>query len=152
MQLCQLFDVSMDELVTDKEVSTDTQNTLDVQPEQSFSEITGANSDKAKKLNIIISIALTAIVLLLELLALTVFPTNGHLVCRVLSRGVLGFLVTYNGCYLTFTKHWSFLCRNATNKRRRVCGIILLIVGFIAVVTALMGFGSNGDPRLKWWE
>jgi len=92
--------------------------------------------------------------LLCEIIGYTVLRTNldFSLFCRVISRGIFGLLLLYNAIYLIFTSKWSFLWISATSKQRLICGVLLGLVGLVEVVTAFLGYGTNGDPRLIWWK
>lgn len=103
-------------------------------------------------------IAINIILLLLfivgEILGLTLLNNDGDLtlLIRVISRGILGLLMVYNSLYLLLTSRWSFLTVNATPKQRLLCGAALGIVGLWGLITTILGYGTNGDPRLIWWK
>lgn len=103
---------------------------------------------------IITNIIFVAIFIILEVISYTILRNAGDtkLLFRVLSRGVFGVCCIYNSLYELFTTKWSFLCLNATPKQRRFSGILLGIVGLLTVLTAIMGYGTNGGPVLTWWE
>lgn len=112
--------------------------------------------DAVKKNNRIIAINVIAIILFIvcEFLSYTILsnPEYLRLLCRVISRGIFGLWCIYNALYLLFTSKWSFLCLNSTPKQRLICGVILGLLGLLGLITALLGYGTNGDPRLIWWE
>jgi len=68
----------------------------------------------------------------------------------VLLRGAFGLLMMYNGAYLLFTNGASALAKNLSKNNRRIMGLIILLTGLIAFVTAVMGHGINGYPVLDW--
>jgi len=68
----------------------------------------------------------------------------------VLLRGAFGLLMIYNGIYLLFTNGESALVKRASTGNRKIMGLILLLTGVIAFVTAAMGHGLNGYPALDW--
>lgn len=68
----------------------------------------------------------------------------------VLLRGAFGLLMIYNGIYLLFTKGASVLVKSASTSNRRILGMILLLTGLMAFITAVMGYGLNGYPALDW--
>lgn len=71
---------------------------------------------------------------------------------RVFFRGLFGLLILFNSMYLILTNRWSFLTINASKKKRLICGIVLGIVGLICIITSLLGYGLNGDPRILLWK
>lgn len=71
---------------------------------------------------------------------------------RVFFRGLLGLLILYNSMYLLLTNQWSFLTIKASKKERLIGGIVLGITGLICVITSLLGYGLNGDPRVMLWK
>lgn len=77
---------------------------------------------------------------------------NDRLLLRVASRGLFGVLLIYDSVYLIFTNKWSFLSINISRKQRIFSGFMLGMVGIIMLITAFLGFGINGDPRLFWWR
>lgn len=102
---------------------------------------------------IVIHVIALVLFLLCEIASYTIFhnPENIRLLFRVIARGLLGVMCVYNAFYLLCTTQWSFLCKKATLKKRRIYGVILGIVGLLTIITAFLGYGTNGDPRLIWW-
>ena len=108
-----------------------------------------------KEIFLYITINIISIVLYIISLGLsyTVFRNVGDikLLCRVISRGILCLLIIYNSLYLLFTPKWSFLCLKCSPKRRLIVGIVLGFAGLMGLVTAILGYGINGDPTFIWW-
>ena len=71
---------------------------------------------------------------------------------RVYFRGFLGLLLLYNSMYLLLSDGRSFLTIKASKKERLIGGILLGIFGLICVITSLLGYGLNGDPRIMLWK
>jgi small-conductance mechanosensitive channel len=111
---------------------------------------------KASKVYLVINIILITLFVALEILSLTLLrnPLETKLLARVISRGVFGIAILYNSAYLLLTKKYSPLLKASEQKKnqRVIIGILLGIVGFGMVLTAFLGYGTNGDPRLIWWE
>ncbi|NLC18053.1 MAG: hypothetical protein GX757_02335 [Clostridiales bacterium] len=68
----------------------------------------------------------------------------------VLLRGAFGLLMIYNGIYLLFTKGESLLVKSGSAGNRKIIGMILMLTGLLAFITAVMGYGLNGYPALDW--
>ena len=111
-------------------------------------------NEKGKSIYISINIIIAVIFVVLEILGLTIFNDNfdNSLLCRVMSRGTLGLIIIYNSLYLLITSKWSFICLKSSKKQRIFCGVVLGLVGAGLLITALLGYGTNGDPRLIWWK
>jgi uncharacterized membrane protein len=109
---------------------------------------------KNNSIYIIIHVIALVLIVLCEIASYTIFstPNNLRLLFRVISRGIIGLICIYNAFYLLCTTKLSFLCLKSNSKRRHMYGIILGVVGLIALVTAFLGYGTNGDPRLIWWK
>ncbi len=54
--------------------------------------------------------------------------------------------------YLLLSDGRSFLTIKASKKERLIGGILLGIFGLICVITSLLGYGLNGDPRIMLWK
>ncbi len=76
----------------------------------------------------------------------------GFAVLSILTRGIMGIGVIINGIYWMVSKNWPFRDKNLTTGKKQFGGILLIVVGLIGVITALMGYGFNGNPRFLWWE
>lgn len=74
--------------------------------------------------------------------------TNQKILVGVLLRGVIALTIIFNSIYLLLTNQKSFLIHKGEEKRRRLIGMVLLIVGLGMFITALMGYGINDYPRL----
>ncbi|HWT73579.1 MAG TPA: hypothetical protein VN258_02515 [Mobilitalea sp.] len=109
---------------------------------------------KSDKGNIIINIIMFCLFVLIDLLSYTVFYDTGNAkyFFRMIARGIFGALLFYDSMFLLLTTRQSFLCKNATVSKRKLCGILIGIVGAIMIITAFLGYGRNGDPRYIWWE
>lgn len=109
---------------------------------------------KDNAIYILSNILVVLLFLIVEILGYTIFGNNGNttLLFSVIARVLFGGLIIFNAIYLIFTSKWSFLCINATPKKRLIFGILLGLVGLFGLITALLGYGTNGDPRLIWWN
>lgn len=103
---------------------------------------------------VVINIVVIILFIVCEVISCTILSSPEHykLLCRVIARGLLGLLLIYNSLYLLFTSKWSFLCLKSTPKQRLICGIVLGLAGLIGLITAILGYGTNGDPRFIWWK
>lgn len=114
------------------------------------------DNTKKKKIPIctLVNIIIAIIFFVLEILSVTLFRDQivNAIICRVVSRGVLGLLLVYNAGYLLFTQGSGFMWFHIKSRQRFFTGIILGIAGLGLVVSALMGHGTNGDPTLIWWR
>ena len=102
----------------------------------------------------VINLIAAIIFFILIMLSITLLkdPLENKLICRVLARGIFGLLVLYNAGYLLFTKGTAFIWHRMNEKQRLIGGIAIGIIGLILVVTAILGYGVNGDPVLTWWK
>lgn len=108
--------------------------------------------DKEKVSNTVVNIVMLTAFAVLEILGLILPSARVCLIFRVLSRGILGLTILFNGYLITFTNRWTFLVKNSSRSVRLAIGILLLFVGLYGFVTALLGYGTSGDPRLLWWK
>lgn len=67
----------------------------------------------------------------------------------VLQRFLLSALIIFNALYLVLTNEYTFLIKKGQENKRRLLGVILLIFGLGMLITAIMGYGINGYPRMK---
>lgn len=111
-------------------------------------------SEKKNLSYIVVNVVIVIVFVVFEILSSTILSSPEHykLLCRVIARGLLGTLFIYNSLYLLLTSKWSFLCTNATPKQRLICGIVLGLGGLVGLITAILGYGTNGDPRFIWWK
>lgn len=114
------------------------------------------NEKRLRKLdqNSIFLIILVIIIIVLETLSCTIYrtPIETRLLLRVISRGVFGILAFDISFLYLFTSNQSFFTKNKTASQRKIGGILVGFIGIILIVTALLGYGTNGDPRLIWWK
>jgi Na+-driven multidrug efflux pump len=112
------------------------------------------NSNTDNRIYTSINIIGAILFILFEILSMTIFNNGSEfkLLLRVLSRGVLSVLFIFNACYLLLTNRWSFLSIGITHKKRIFIGTLIGLVGLGLFITALLGYGTNGDPRLLWWK
>lgn len=110
--------------------------------------------DSKLKINYVVSAIMVISFILLELVSIIALQDNDDtkLLLRVIARGIFGLLMFYNSLHLLFTNAGSILGKNLTLKQRRLSGILIGIVGLIMIVTAFLGYGTNGDPRYYWWK
>lgn len=112
--------------------------------------------EKPKRSSAHIAVNVALVVAFALSIAFSCMPGAGiadkRLFLRVLARGALGLLLVYDSLYLLFTSKWSFLCINATIKQRRVAGVLLGLIGMYGLITAILGYGMNGDPRWNWMQ
>lgn len=109
---------------------------------------------KPGKIYLMINIILVILFVALEVLSITYLnnPLETKLLARVIARGCMGLLALYNSIYMFFSENSFLLRKNISQKQRVISGILLGIVGFIMILTAFLGYGTNGDPRLIWWK
>ncbi|MDF2537397.1 MAG: hypothetical protein K0S76_418 [Herbinix sp.] len=109
---------------------------------------------KISRTFILINVLMGIIVLAMGVLSIITpsDPIKTKLLIRVLLRGMISLLTLYNSIYLLFTKKYTPLAKDVSTKQRYFAGILLGIVGLIMLLTAFLGYGINGDPRLIWWE
>lgn len=98
------------------------------------------------KLYILLNIVMGLFCIILTLI-LFIF-SNQKILVGVVIRGTISLIVIFNSIYLLFTNQKSFLISKGKEKQRKLIGIILLVVGLAMLITALMGYGINGYPRL----
>jgi UPF0716 family protein affecting phage T7 exclusion len=112
------------------------------------------NSGKKMAGYIVINILSVILFIVLELIGIIAFQDGDEtkLAFRVIARGVFGILLLYNSGYMLFTKKPTFLNSNGSPKQRLLATILIGIVGLVMVITALLGYGTNGDPVYRWWE
>lgn len=111
------------------------------------------NSEISKSY-IIMNIIFVVIFFVLEVIALLFFKDayQFKLLFKVIARGEFGIMLLYNSYYHLFTAGQSILDPKQSKRQRLVTGILLAVVGFGMLITALLGYGTNGDPRLYWWR
>lgn len=114
----------------------------------------GTKKEGKVSIIVMISIILFLLIVILEVLSSTLFsePQTSKLLCRMISRGLFGILFLYHSIYLMFTNKQYFLSKNLTGKHRRLCGFLICIVSLGLIITAFLGYGTNGDPRYLWWK
>ncbi len=102
----------------------------------------------------IISVAMIGSFLLAEFLSIAIFGDTSDIkyLLRIYARGILGVLAVYHGSIMLFTKKVYYLTKNNTRNQSRFAGVLLLLLGIGMVVTAIAGYGMNGDPRYIWWN
>lgn len=107
--------------------------------------------NKKKKFYMFVNIFLLVLVILLVVISFGLQGDSKYKM-RVLFRGFLGILILYNSAYLLFTNNWSFITKKNSKKERLAAGVLLGFVGLFGVVTAILGYGLNGDPRVILWR
>jgi tryptophan-rich sensory protein len=109
---------------------------------------------KMYSINTLISVILITLFILMNILSYTIFSDTSEtkLLFRMMARGIFGLALIYNSIYLLITDKQSFLVRNSTPMQRKLCGTLIGLVGIGMVLTALLGYGINGDPRFIWWK
>jgi hypothetical protein len=95
------------------------------------------------------TINLVTVVLFLCLVMAFFVLNSQQILIGVLIRGVFALLIIFNAVYLVFTKQPSFLLRKGQERHRILMGVLLLTVGLFTLITACLGYGINGYPRLK---
>lgn len=95
------------------------------------------------------TINISAVILILCLVLALFVLSSEQILIGVLIRGFFALLIIYNAVYLVFTKQPSFLLRKGQEEHRILLGGLLLTVGLFALITAFMGYGIYGYPRLK---
>jgi formate-dependent nitrite reductase membrane component NrfD len=112
--------------------------------------------DSGKKMAgyIVINILFILLFIVLELIGIFAYTDGSEtrLAFRVIGRGVLGVLLVFNSSFMLITRKTTFLNSKVSPKQRLLSSVLLGIVGLGMIITALMGYGINGDPILKWWE
>ena len=109
-------------------------------------------NEKMKKSKIYLFMNVFLFIMLILILVISIgLSGNTKYLLRVIFRGFLGLLMIYNSIYLLLTNGWSFLTIKASKKERLIFGILLGIVGLICVITSLLGYGLNGNPRIMLW-
>lgn len=103
---------------------------------------------------LVVSAILLGTIIICGALSYTVFsdtvPTKYAL--RIIARGTIGILAAYHGLLTCFRKKKYYLTSNTTPGQNRFAGIFLIILGIGMLITALLGYGVNGDPRYLWWQ
>jgi|GEM_PF-5780034 hypothetical protein len=103
---------------------------------------------------LVVSAILLGAFIICELLSYTVLkntvPTKYLL--RMVARGSAGVLAIYHGLLMYFKKKKYYLTSNTTPSQNRFAGAALAILGAALLLTAFLGYGTNGDPRYLWWQ
>ncbi|MDF2540742.1 MAG: hypothetical protein K0S47_460 [Herbinix sp.] len=102
---------------------------------------------------IIVNCIAIALFIICEVISSTIYKDTEllKLLFRVLSRGLLGINFIYSSYYILFSKKSSLL-DSRNQKARWVSGLLIGLVGIGMIITAILGYGVNGDPRLIWWK
>ena len=109
-------------------------------------------NEKMKKNKVYLFVNVFVFIMLILILAISIgISGDAKYWMRVIFRGSLGLLLLFNSMYLILTNGWSFLTIKSSKKERLIGGIIIGIVGLICVITSLLGYGLNGDPRIMLW-
>ena len=104
-----------------------------------------------RKIYIFVNVFMLILVILFLVISIGLSGDSKYIM-RVLFRGFLGLLILINSLYLLLTNGWSFLTIKASKKERLICGILLGVAGLICIITSLLGYGLNGDPRILLWK
>jgi len=112
------------------------------------------NKIEGQRIILIVSTILLASFVILGILSYTALKdtTPAKYAVRVIARGLIGVLACYHSYLMLFTRKKYYLTKNSNRKQNRFSGILLGFVGLGMVLTALAGYGINGDPRLFWWQ
>ena len=112
------------------------------------------NKIEGQRTILVVSVILLASFIILGTLSYTVLKdiTPAKYAVRVIARGLIGILSCYHAFLMLFTSKKYYLTKNSNRKQNRFSGILLGFVGLGMVLTAIAGYGINGDPRLFWWQ
>lgn len=105
------------------------------------------------KLMTTINVCFVVLFLLLDILSYSIAEIGDlNFLLRVFSRGVFGIMLLTNAVYLLLPPKPTYYTVDMKHQHRIFCGISLGIVGLVMLITAALGYGTNGDPVLKWWQ